>query len=65
MKVIGFILSLLVLATITLGIWWTGLAVFVTLHGPTQWDMALLLLWGGASVALAFLLMIAVVKWGV
>ena len=59
MKVIGFILSMLVLATITLGIWWTGLAVFVTLHGPTKWDMALLLLWGGASMALAFMLMMS------
>lgn len=64
MKAIEFILSLLVFATMTMGIWWTGLAIFVAVSGATKWDMALLLLWGGASMTLAFMLM-AVIKWGV
>lgn len=65
MNVIGFILTTLVILSMTLGIWFTGLVVFVCVNGPTTWNMTLLLLWGVASVVLTFLLMLAVVKWGV
>ena len=65
MKVIGFILSMLILASITTGIWWTGVALFVCFNGPTEWNRSLLMLWGGASIALAYLLMLATARWGV
>lgn len=63
-NIVGKILSGLVIITMSLGIFCTGLFVYVSLFHPLVLNVAGMLIWAAISIALTFLLMVAVIKWG-